>query len=290
LYLKLIQRLQGKIDIIRNTIGTDTPVLDEPENPIEYSDSIDEIYSDNLEKRMRAIENAEKSADYLLSEDEYIFDLKKFHNNLELSENYKKSIYNLPMGKWCKFPAGEFRGNVRPEMMSMVKIVDTVTAEQSFQFLKIDPIQNRISIVSHLQALESLKTTIEDNKRTSDNLDFDRDLIKNLVEKNVLSFTGNVVEGSPVGQQNDILRIMYEFTYSEFEINQVREAFLTNNIYYGNDLTRLTRLIMNKKRNNKIFQDELKEIVDISKKISTEKIHSKKQNPQSSFLQLIYAK
>lgn len=290
LYLKLIQRLQGKIDMIRNTIGTDTPVLDEPENPIEYSDSIDDIYSDNLEKRIKAMDDAEKSADYLLSEDEYIVDLKKFHNNNNLSDEYKNSIYNIPMGKWCKFPEADFRGTERPEMMSLVKIEDTVTAEHSFQFIKINPIQNRISTISSLQALEWLKTKIDDDKRIKDEFDFDRDLIKNLVEKNVLSFVSNIVEGSPVGQQNDILRIMYDFTYPEEEINQVREAFLTNDIFYKNDLTKLTRQIINKKRNNKIFQEELKEIIDISKKISDKSNSNKIQNPQSANLQLIYVK
>jgi hypothetical protein len=52
--LKLIQRLEGKIDtLFSNTIGTDTPVLAEPENPIEYTDSVSDIYSHDL-----ATENA----------------------------------------------------------------------------------------------------------------------------------------------------------------------------------------------------------------------------------------
>mgnify|MGYP002375017272 CR=1 FL=1 len=93
--MKLIQRLQGKIDVIRNTIGTDTPVLDEPENPIEYTDSVSDIYSADFQKRMKALEE-QLSGDTAGLTKKEVLQLTRERDKLELSLGGIRDMGGIP--------------------------------------------------------------------------------------------------------------------------------------------------------------------------------------------------
>lgn len=287
-YLKLIQRLQGKIDMIKNTIGTDSPVLDEPENPIEFSDSIQEIYSDNLEKRLKAISDAEKAADYLLAEDEFVIDLKKFHNDESVELEYKKSIYEIPYGKWAKYPKLNFAGKDRPKMIALAKLSTEKEAIVFHQFVEVNSDKMQIKAVNQLQALEWLKTEPSDNIRSRDNAIFERNLIKELIEKNVLVFTEEPEMGALIGQENQVLKLLYLAQHSQESIDLVRKAFKSTNIFFKQDITKIKRKIMQKFNKNENYNNDLMEIVQMATKINNHSGSTKNTTFDKSNLVMVY--
>lgn len=261
-YLKLIQRLQAKIDIIKNTIGTDTPVLDEVENPIEYIDSISDIYSNDLLTRMAALEKAEKASDFMLSEDEFISDLRSFLTNSEYSTSYKEEILSISFGKYGEFPNEMVRERLEyPECMVLARVIDEEGEVVDRHFVEVLHKSKQIRLLDNLEALELLKTSPEDNKRGRDNLDFDRNLIRELVEGNAHSYSRSNRDSPLIGQEIDVLRIMWELKYSQEDIEDVREAFKTDNVLQSSDIRKLKSAVMKKKNKNQIFQAELRALV-----------------------------
>lgn len=271
-YLKLIQRLQGKIDIIRNTIGTDTPVLDEVENPIEYTDSLSEIYSSQIEKRISALLKAEKASDLLLSEDEFVMDLKKFAKDDSLSQEYKDSIFSMPMGKWGGFPEQRIEGQPRPTLLALSELTSAKGETLGYQFVETDSSGKSIKAVSQMQGLHWLRTDIRDNVRLRDDYAGNRDSIKSLVETKSSIYYEDEEEGSLIGQENEILRIMYGLDYEEIKINLVRSVFKTKDVFLKREVTQLKTRIIRLKNKNEPFQAELSDLVTKAQSNSKRKI------------------
>jgi ERCC4-related helicase len=271
-YLKLIQRLQGKIDIIRNTIGTDTPVLDEIENPIEYTDALSDIYSSQLEKRINALLQAEKASDFLLSEDEFVMDLKKFAKDESLSNEYRQEIFNIPAGKWGGFPNRRIEGQDRPSVLALSELISDTGKNFGYQFVETNFQGTSIKAISQMQGLHWLRTDIQDNTRERDDLMTDRELIKNLVESKSTIYMETEEEGSLIGQENDILRLMFSLAYDESDINLVRRAFKTKDVFLKREITQLKTQIIRLKNKNNIFQNELIELVAKAKTANRKKV------------------
>ena len=267
-YLNLVQRLQGKIDMIRNTIGTDTPVLDEPDNPIEYADSIRDIYSADEQKRINALEDAEKAADFLLAEDDYVFDLLEFHNSNEKNTEYRSSIYNIPKGKWALQPQNSHRTIDRATLFALAEL-SLEPEGVSHQFVSVDESDMSIHAISNLQALEWLKTSPTDSDRKQDKFKKQRAEIKDLVESAAKVYLQEAELGAPIGQENDLLRILYDLGFDQESIETVRMAFKSRDLFHKRDIDQLKRKIMTAKRNGSVYHDYLAEMISIAKKIQT---------------------
>jgi ERCC4-related helicase len=284
-YLRLIQRLQGKIDIIRNTIGTDTPVLEEPENPIEYTDSLSEIYSHDLQKRMKALDDAEKASDYLLSEDEFVMDLKKFKADTRYSDAYKEQIFSISNGKWAVFPND---GVKKPAIMGLSALTAGDDEVIGHQFVELDAAVKTVKAVSSLQALSYLRTSDSDNKRIQDRSHVDRQQAKGLIERGSKSYSDEEETGALVGQEMDVLRILYGFSYSEDEINLVRDGFKTKDVFFKRQIDTIKRQLMLKSNRGENFQDETRAILVKAKEIAEKKRDTLVSRPDSSFLVMAY--
>jgi ERCC4-related helicase len=288
-YLKLIQRLQGKIDIIRNTIGTDTPVLDEPENPIEYTDSINDIYSADFQKRVEALEKAEKASDFLLSEDEFVMDLKKFNTDPNFSIQYKENIYAIPRGKLGLMPdQGNETGLKRPPIMSLIELRDEANVSLGYQFVETDSSLKSIRAMGQLNALHRLRASASSNQRVLDDVDIDRVSLKALVESKTLVYTANEEVGALVGQENDVLRIMHSLEYPEDDINIVRDSFKTSDLFYKRELSQLKTRVMRLKNKGENYQKELRDLVSKAKQASSHKREETKARPVKAELSLAY--
>ncbi len=286
-YLKLIQRLQGKIDIIRNTIGTDTPVLDEIENPIEYTDALSDIYSSQIEKRIEALLKAERASDLLLSEDEFVMDLKKFAKDESLTEEYRQSIFNIPEGKWGEFPTSHIEGVDRPEVMALSELRSEDGRTAGFQFVETNFKGNSIKAISQMQALHWLRADISNNERNNDPIKENRVLVKELIEAKSSIYVAAEEEGSLIGQENEILRIMYGLNYEEDQINLVRRGFKTKDVFLKRDITQLKTKIIRLRNKNEVFQRELNELLDKAKVASSKKQENKESN-LTGHLSLVY--
>lgn len=259
-YLRLIQRLEGKINIIRNTIGTDTPVLEEAENPIEYTDSVSDIYSHDMQKRMKALEDAEKASDYLLSEDEFIMDLKKFYADPEFSEEYKKQIFEISAGKWGLLPND---GQAKPALIGLSALVADADSEEviGYQFVELDAQVATVKAISSLQALEFLRTTSSDSHRETDRSHVDKEKAKSLIERGSKAYSDVEETGSLVGQEKELLRILYGLQYSENEINLVRDAFKTKDVFFKRAIDTLKHQLMAKSKKGDSFQEETRALL-----------------------------
>ncbi len=265
-YLRLIQRLEGKINLIRNTIGTDTPVLEENENPIEFTDTVSDIYSSDLQKRIKALEDAENAADFLLSEDEFVMDLKKFNSDEELSEEYKKQIFGMSHGKWALFPHD---GNSKPSVMGLTELLGGENSEIiiGHQFVELDASISQVKAVNSLHALSMLRTAERNEKRLLDKTKIDKLSAKALIERGARSYSDKEETGTVVGQELEVLRLLYSLNYSEQEIDLVRDAFKTKNVLLKRDIDLLKRQIMAKYKKNENYQNEVRDLLVTSKKI-----------------------
>ena len=269
--LNLVKRLEIKINLIKNTIGTDTPVLDEIENPIEYTDVFESVYSEDKETRIKAIEEIELASDFLLSEDKFIEDLKSFYHSTAFDQPYKNSIFNIPRGKW-----GVFKDNnkQRKRVISLLEAkIDSNTKNiiGKFFFTESNSENSEIKYLNNLEALEILKTNVEDNQRSKDFIEIDR----KKMNENLVKNTGNYFEveetGSLIGQETDILRLMYDKDYSDDEINLVRAAFKTRNVFHEKKITKLKKSILKNYKTGSPYGKELELILETAKKIDQEK-------------------
>lgn len=268
-YLRLVDRLEGKIDLIKNTVGTDQSVLTEVPNPIDYTDALDDIYSKDQQIRMDALEALETSADFLLSEDEFVSDLKAFDNTSELSDEYKRQVYGIPEGKWSVMPQKFSRGDTAPDVLGLGKLMadGKIIAHQ---FVRMNESGSDFQAVTNLQALEWLRATMQNNERQPDHISLDREKIMDTLKRNLFVYADSDDEQAPVGQQAELLRLMYELQYSIENINTVRESFQTKNILLKRQINQLQRKVLQARKAQKPHLDELNELIALAKKTLTE--------------------
>ena len=286
-YLNLVQRLQGKIDMIRNTIGTDTPVLDEPENAIEYGDAIKDIYDSDEQKRIKALEEAEKAADFLLAEDDYVLDLLEFHKNNGENIVYRDQIYSIPRGKWAVIPKGK-KYATEPESLFGLVELNLEPSGVAHQFVSVDESDMSIRALSTLQALEWLKTTPADNQRKADKIAKDRVAISELISSSAKVYQNKTASGAPIGQERDVLHLLHDLQFASETINIVRFAFKTNDLYYRKQVDSLKRKIMAAKRVGDQYSIFLDDLILLSKKIDSEKELTVETSVISAKTSLIY--
>jgi superfamily II DNA/RNA helicase len=288
-YLNLVQRLQGKIDMIRNTIGTDTPVLDEPENAIEYGDAVKDIYDSDEQKRIKALEDAEKAADFLLAEDDYVQDLLEFHKHNSENLAYREQIYSIPNGKWAILPEEENKHSVPEKLFGLVEL-KLEPMGVTHQFVSVDESDMSIKALSSLQALEWLKTNPDDNQRKADKFEKNRVAISELISSSAKVYQHKAATGAPIGQERDLLRLLHDLQFSSEVVNAVRFAFKTNDFYYRKEVESLKRKIMASKRSGGQYSEFLQELIAVAEKIESEKDLKIETSVISATTSLIYIK
>lgn len=185
-YLKLVQRLEQKIDDIKHTIGTDQSVLGEEAKPIEYIDQIEgqrQVFNPaNLYDSQRAEQTYELAVDdneQLLGINEYVHDLRYFLDNA--SQQNKLRVKNIPLGKWGYMPCKDSK---QPTAMALIcikgKIRETNNDFKNHIFIEIIPSKGgvRTSVLETLKALFYLRTNAADNRSYPDHINYDRAKVK----------------------------------------------------------------------------------------------------------------
>ncbi len=289
-HLKLIESLEKKINLIKNTIGTDTPVLDEEENPIEFNDSWKDIYSEDMQARKRAMEEAERESDLLLAEDIYISDLKKFDDEQE--EKMKHKVYNIPLGKWALMPNNNHKNNnERPGVLAMntLRFADEEgnIKDVGHTFLAMSRDTSvPVRYISTLEALEWLKTE-QNFSKISDKISCDKSLIaKNANEK---AETSEVVTGSLIGQENDLIDILWDNHLPEEDINAVEDAFHTQDVLAREKIKQLKCGIIKNNKENTVNLELFNKLVNIAKE-ANEADFVEQSDVDHNVQQLIYVR
>lgn len=191
-YLRLVKRLQQKINKIANTIGTDQSILGEHENPLEYIDQtddteeIDRVASLYNEKTAsKALLELEDDADFL-TEDEYIFELRNFLKNS--SEKEIHTIKNISVGKWGYLPETK---RILPDVPDVIGLTQTMIKEDENKalypvdiFVEYQGQDGKVGVLDTIDALTNIKTLPDDSKRAVDKIKIDkeRSFIKKLME------------------------------------------------------------------------------------------------------------
>jgi ERCC4-related helicase len=186
-YLKLVNRLERKIDAIKFTIGTDQSVLGEDENPIEFLDGFEEdeelksvlnLYSSP--KSNEILDNFDDD-DELLSEDEFIIELRKFLSSSD--EKTVERIKTIPKGKWGYLPKGTEA--VKGQALALTEISGFVegTGKEfiSHFFMESDPSDGyMVGPIDMIEALGLIKSTVNDSEKRTDSIQLNRKLVKKL--------------------------------------------------------------------------------------------------------------
>ena len=179
-FLKLIRRLEYKINIISNTIGTDVPILDEVENPIEFVDKLDALYSNNENERKEALDELEYELDYLTPDDKFIDDLEEFKEINKDNKEYIDEVFNISNKKW-----GFYEKAKRGETFSLVKLYPSESEEDAiFNIYNVQ--NNEIVEFPQISFLSDLREVSYDNKnRVTDNITLDKNEILKLISERI---------------------------------------------------------------------------------------------------------
>jgi superfamily II DNA or RNA helicase len=190
-FLRLVRRLERKIDTIKNTIGTDQSILGEKANPIEFieeestiaADADDAIYSDDVEKASNALSKMEDNEDIFsgASSDEFMYELREFLEKNKDEPKEIERIKKIPAGKWNYLPQKATDKNLidKKEVLGMTHIAGktSVTGEpvNEIMFAKVRTVGDfTVKYIDEKTALGIIRTTPEDNKRTPDCIEIDR--------------------------------------------------------------------------------------------------------------------
>lgn len=181
-YLALVARLERKIDRIRYTVGTDQSVLGEEANPIEFIDDIEGARAENQLVKMYNPEDASAvldgfdDDDDLLSEDEFIIDLRAFER--DASESDKTAVRRIPIGKWGYLPEHSAKEIGAVEALALIRVSGTTVGEN-------ETFTNHIFIsttdswgpVETMDALRAIRVSASEKSSLRDQINLDRGLI-----------------------------------------------------------------------------------------------------------------
>jgi superfamily II DNA/RNA helicase len=174
-YLALVDRLERKIERISSTVGTDSSILGELENPIEY---ISDLYNDAKATEAFAALDDDKD---LLSEDEFIRDLRSFER--EASDDEKANVKGIPIGKWGYLPSNlGMPKNL--QALALVKIEGTSgTDGAKFENSIFVSATETFQPMETMDALHLIRAGSTSTNRPSDTINLDRPTIQSRAKK-----------------------------------------------------------------------------------------------------------
>ncbi|MBT7237608.1 DEAD/DEAH box helicase family protein, partial [Candidatus Woesearchaeota archaeon] len=272
-YLKLEARLKKKIEIIKASVGTDQSILGEKDNPIEFNDEDNlelklDIYKDGVDtdELMRKYEN---EIDILATEDTFVADLRKFHN--EASDEEKNRIYNrIPNGKWGIIPKEKVKDCPFDVLINtIITMSDKDKSQEIPIFVGMPRSGQTLNYIDKLDALTILKTG-KDSKNPPVNFSsFKKEKIEDTLEMGVLQMAAQVVsreQGRLKAHQETVLEALDEMGIKTHLIAQaIQETSNRDDRKYL--ALRLKRLHEDTKLNNPLNQATIAELEERTKKI-----------------------
>ena len=174
-YLALVDRLERKIERISSTVGTDSSILGELENPIEY---ISDLYDDSKATEVFAALDDDKD---LLSEDEFIRDLRQFEK--DATDEERLLVAKIPNGKWGYLPS-------HPEVpkalqaLGLMKVSGTSGSEGAkFENSIFVSVTDTFQPMETMDAFHLIRASAESKGRRADQINLDRPTISSRAQK-----------------------------------------------------------------------------------------------------------
>lgn len=184
-YLKLVRRLESKIDTINSTVGNDQSILGEEANPIEFNDMLD-YYSINEDKASKVADKLENQGDPLDWTDDYSLELRDYLETHK-DDGEVARIQAIPRGKWNYLPKTGESGFDNSEIIGLYttngnisstgeKIIDTCFVKINSSGRNRGPFSSiRGKYIEEQEALKKIRTTPDDNKTGFDTINVNRD-------------------------------------------------------------------------------------------------------------------
>lgn len=284
LYLNLVQRLESKINTIRNTVGLDQSILNNTDvNPIDF---IERYYENG--------ELPELDDDFLAHTDSHINNLRKFIGiNATDSQEFKR-ILSIPKGKWNYLPsATDFNKNY----LTLVNVKgQTAVSKRLFEdrfFVEIREDDNELksAYVDHVKALDIIEANIEDNLRQKDTIDVDRNKVSTraLGEAKRQAANPDIVYSMPPRHLNalsHIVEYLGDTTMIDFK------GIIERGVKKSNVKRKLEKILnkINKEMNEigSVNRNTIKEFSDIFSIINEDQ--SENKTISSTELLLVYSK
>jgi len=251
-YLRLVSKLQDKINLIRYTIGSDQSVLDEEPIPQDFTE---DLYSRDEKKRLEAFRKIFETSELLAAEDLFMDDLREFDRNEKFDAAYKDKIKNLPKGKWGRV---QMRKD-EDDYSHLAHIIDNNNEAGYFIAYK----DNKGELLTTAEGLLSIQAASANNLRF-------KDMFKNKPETEAEIFNyiqsyqfreSHIVNSYSRAQENAIAFIrnaMFEYQYPYNDIEQVENClFHSLNAYLNKKSMELVRLVNRMLRRNQHVGSEI---------------------------------
>lgn len=176
-YLKLVQKLEYKINLIKDIIGQDQKILSATEelNPMEFTDEVESeainemeidimqnLYSQDQTIREKAYNSLENDEEYL-TDDKFITDLRYFDTKYKDNQDYKNSIYSIPTGKFGLLPSKRIGNKIDQRLLIFSEVLGEDNNSLGKVFFEI--VNGDRKNIDELQALELIKVPETDEKR-----------------------------------------------------------------------------------------------------------------------------
>ena len=273
-FLGLVSKLQDKISLIQATIGSDSSVLGEEINPIDYKGIYDQDSSLATEEYLKL----EQEAD-VFTDDQYIADLKDFYENS--SGMTLTSIDKIPLGKWGVVDQQKILQS--PQAIVFTRIEFTNGKDQ-FTFYRNNSQANAIDVLLTGEALQILRSS--DKKRELDKISLDKEKQFEIVVKNGPQITR--YERDPERLTPSQISLMEEARTSNWsaEDRQRLESLLTTrNVFQSRLARKLTKEIREVIKEGKYSKvpDVLNKIKEILPPEAKEQVRVKSINPLFGF-------
>lgn len=252
-YLRLVRKLEEKINLIRYTVGSDQSILDEEPIPQDFTEN---LYSRNEKKRLEAFRKIFESSEFIAAEDLFMDDLREFDRSDKYNETYKNFVKNLPKGKWGSV---QMR-NEDDDFLHLAHMVDE--KNEAGYFVAFDKNQTG-ELMTATEGLLHIKATSDQNQRFKDNFS-----IKSLTESYINNFikTYQFTEDDHKNRFNKsqeeaiiLLRNkMIEYGYPVDTIENVYNCIMySQNAYFNKQNKKLVGKVDKLVKNNKHIGDEI---------------------------------
>ena len=184
-YLKLVRRLERKIDTINSTVGNDQSILGEEANPIEFNDMLD-YFNEDSKTASEAAGKLESNGDPLDWTDDYSLELRAFLEEHKEDGEIER-VRAIPKGKWNYLPKNSEQYLDPTEILGLYttsgKITGTGEKIKDVGFVKIassgesrGPFSSiRTEYMEEQDALKRIKANPEDNKEGMDTIKINRE-------------------------------------------------------------------------------------------------------------------
>lgn len=231
-FLGLVSKLEDKISLIKATIGSDSSVLGEEINPIDYKG----IYDQDSDFATQEYLRLEKEAD-VFTDDQYISDLKNFYENASSDE--LNTMTKIPLEKWGLIDSSKVLHS--PEVVLFTK-TEFSNSKDQFTFYRNNSSANAIDIMLTGEALQLLRSN--NKKREKDHISINKNKHFEFVKRNgpqITRFDRDAERLTP--SQNTTLEEAMSAGWSAKDRQRLESLLTSRNVFQGRLARKLTKQI-----------------------------------------------